>query len=781
MKKILFLLAIGWSIWGTQGISLPEYHKDMIKSYGIADYIELERVKQNLPHLKIAILERGFAGAEEGGNLPEGTIIVNQYDEEMIEKYDLNPGYDAPPVEEAHGRRVAQLVWAMTGMKQDIAPQFYLLNANGYTNFRRAVRYAIQEKIDIIVYAQNWEYGGNFDGKGFVNETVNEALEAGITWINAAGNYGGAVYNGKIDSNKEGNVIFDKAKHTQNKDKLFFTMKSDDKDVRVICVWNDFSDDRNYQAVKDLDLYVYEWTGNELGELVGQSRYAQVEISATQNAELADRQLSQLAREEVSLTGLRKDRQYAIMIRNVSENFAVKDRLRVIVHANNGVLTFDDHTDGGEIMIPADNKGVISVGDLSENSSVGPTADFRRKPEVILSPWMAEGQTNVYSEMPYAVFSDDAVVAGTSADAAIFAGLVAVLKANKPSITRTEILQFAGKRQAEWISKRVEVVEPEYTVTESTSSGGETQPVIVEREIVTVYANPILPPPPVVATVGVVVPPLFVTPPPPPIIVPKHRPVVPPPYVRHPVPPRKPPAVGHKSSPPVVNRGKAPMPEMKPRSAIRRPEEGRVTPRPRPVNSVNTPDRHISNNTSPNNRRMHEMDNFPRSEARPDRKVTGTSIQNNHSSSPLQQRSRQSIVHAPNNRAANNTIGENRTVMKHSTGQNTMRTRPMPQERNSVQSRPMTQQPTVPNQSFKQNPIGNQSQRSAQPPAYQNRSLNSQRMIRQSHSPTVNQPQFQNRNGNRRTIQNQPSVQQRPTGQNRSFGGDNSSRSRGRR
>ena len=770
---------MGWSIWVTQGISLPEYHKDMIKSYGIADYIELERVKQNLPHLKIAILERGFAGAEEGGNLPEGTIIVNQYDEEMIAQYDLNPGYDAPPVEEAHGRRVAQLVWAMTGMKQDIAPQFYLLNANGYTNFRRAVRYAIQEKIDIIVYAQNWEYGGNFDGKGFVNATVNEALEAGITWINAAGNYGGAVYNGKIDSDKEGNVIFNKAKHTQNKDKLFFTMKSDDKDVRVLCVWNDFSDDRDYQAVKDLDLYVYEWTGNELGELVGQSRYAQVEIPATQNAELADRQPSQLAREEVSLTGLRKDHQYAIMVRNVSENFGVKDCLRIIVHANNGVLTFDDHTDGGEIMIPADNKGVISVGDLSENSSVGPTADFRRKPEVILSPWMAEGQTNVYSEMPYAVFSDDTVVAGTSADAAIFAGMVAVLKANKPSITRTEILQFAGKRQAEWISKRVEIVEPEYTVTESTPSEGETQPVIVEREIVTVYANPIVPPPPVVATVGIV-PAFFVTPPPPPIMVPQPRPVVPPPYVRHPVPDRKPPAVGPKTPPPGINKGKAPMPEMKPRSPVRRPEERRVTPRPNPVNPVNNPERHISEGKPRNSRGMHEMDNSPRVEVRPDRKITG--MQNNRSTSPSQQRQHQSIVQAPNNNRSANTMGENRTVMKHSTGQNTMRTRPMPQERNSVQSRPATQQPSVPNQSFKQNPNVNQSQRAAQPPSYQNRSINSQqRMIKQSRSPVVNQSQFQNRDGNRRTIQNQPTVQQRSTGQNRSFGGDSSSRSRGHR
>jgi len=162
-------------------------------------------------------------------------------------------------------------------------------------------------------------------------------------------------------------------------------------------------------------------------------------------------------------------------------------------------------------------------------------------------------------------------------------------------------------------------------------------------------------------------------------------------------------------------------------------------------------------------------------------KVAGTGMQNNHSSLPSQQRQRQNIVQAPNNSRSANTMGENRTAMKHSAGQNTIRTRPMPQERNSVQSRPVTQQPSVPNQSFKQNPNVNQSQRSVQPPSYQNRSINSQRMIKQSHSPVVNQTQFQNRNGNRRTIQNQPTVQQRSTGQSRSLGGNNSPRSHGRR
>ena len=540
MKKIVLIFAViaTMAITG-RAVSLPEYHEDMLKSYGIADYLERAIVKKNLPGIKIAILERGFAGAEEEGNLPPGSIIVNQYDEEMINQFDLNPGYEAPPANEAHGRRVAQLVWAMTGMSYDVAPQIYLLNANGLTNFRRAVRYAIQEKVDIIVYAQNWEYGGNYDGEGFVNATVYEAIEAGITWINAAGNYGKAVYNDSIQTTEEGDLLFSKVNRSQNKDKLFFSVKSDEKDVRVLCVWNDFSTDRDYQAVKDLDLYIYEYDGDKLGNIVGQSAYAQITVDSSVSEELSQRQSSQLAREEVFLSTLRKDKRYAVVIRDVSKNFSEsKDKIRVIVQANEGVLTFDDYTEGGEIMIPADNRDVIAVGDLSESSSSGPTVDFRRKPEVILPPWIREGQTNVYSEIPYAVFSDDVVVAGTSADAAIFGGMVAVYKANKPGITRTELLMIAGRLQAQWRSRQIEVTEPEYTVTESSPVADAETPVveertvIVEREIVTVYSNPFF-----VGGGAVIIEsgPVFL---PPPIIV-VNRPVVIPVY--RPLPPGPPP------------------------------------------------------------------------------------------------------------------------------------------------------------------------------------------------------------------------------------------------
>ena len=63
---------------------------------------------------------------------------------------------------------------------------------------RRAVRYAIEQRVDIILFSGSFEGGGNGDGRGPVNRIIDEATAAGILWVNAAGNYGRRVYNGPV-------------------------------------------------------------------------------------------------------------------------------------------------------------------------------------------------------------------------------------------------------------------------------------------------------------------------------------------------------------------------------------------------------------------------------------------------------------------------------------------------------------------------------------------------------------------------------------------------------
>src|SRR6185437_5319662 len=128
--------------------------------------------------------------------LPQGAVVVEHYDPDFVRRHRLgDPEYRKPfePLNR-HGRVMAQIVWAVTGARPE-GPKFYLVNANGPTMLRRAVRYAIEERVDVILFSGSFEGGGNGDGRGPINGIVADALGAGILWINAAGNHGGHVYN----------------------------------------------------------------------------------------------------------------------------------------------------------------------------------------------------------------------------------------------------------------------------------------------------------------------------------------------------------------------------------------------------------------------------------------------------------------------------------------------------------------------------------------------------------------------------------------------------------
>ncbi len=49
-----------------------------------------------------------------------------------------------------------------------------------FTNLRAAIDGAIAANVHMIVYAQTWEYGGNLDGKGFINAQFDKAIAHGI-------------------------------------------------------------------------------------------------------------------------------------------------------------------------------------------------------------------------------------------------------------------------------------------------------------------------------------------------------------------------------------------------------------------------------------------------------------------------------------------------------------------------------------------------------------------------------------------------------------------------
>jgi hypothetical protein len=384
--------------------------------------------------VKIAVLDYGFDGFDGvRPYLPASTVIVEHYDPEFVRRFGLGDPKFAKSFAplNRHGRAMAQIVWAMTGGNPK-GPQFYLLNANGPTMLRRAVRYAIEAKVDIILFSGSFEGGGNGDGRGPVNRIVADALAANILWINAAGNYGRRVYNGPIRIDPDGYLRF---RDGFDGTTLRFRNRLDENTVTVTLTWNDYREQEDAGTEKDLDLYVEDWQGRTI------AAGTQTQVSG---AHVPGDNQSRNPRERVVLADLpaNRDLNYRIRIRARGNNFTDEDRIRVLVTSAREsyidpqtgeaeeAVKFYDASDKGELYPPADNPLVLTVGDLSESSAKGPTADHRVKPDALV-------------EDSRAFFTDGEVTAGSSNAAAYIAGVVAVLKAAEPGLQTRHLLRLA--------------------------------------------------------------------------------------------------------------------------------------------------------------------------------------------------------------------------------------------------------------------------------------------------------------------------------------------------
>jgi hypothetical protein len=418
-------------------IGRPIVSAEIKKQLGLAaEYENLAGIE----HIKVAVLDYGFDGIDGfRPYLPAGTVTVEHYDPEFVRRHDLgDPGFRkgfAPG--NKHGRIMAQLVWAVTGQNPR-GPKFYLLNANGPTMLRRAVRLAIDLKVDVILFCNTFDGGGNGDGRGPINQIVQTAVNAGIIWVNAAGNHGRRVYRGPVETTSDGYVHLGSKREAGA---LRFRNRLDDNTITVTLTWNDYRETEDAGTTKDLDLYVEDGRG----QVVGASELRQVAGDRkTADAETRN------PRERLVLPSLAadRDRDYRIRVRVHGGPFSADDRLRVLLTASRDgkapdpktgspqdAIEFLDASNAGEIYPPADHPLVLTVGDATPQSSVGPTADHRIKPDVVLR----------HSE---AAFTDGEVSAGASNAAAYFAGIVVVLKAAEPRLEARHLFDLARQSQA---------------------------------------------------------------------------------------------------------------------------------------------------------------------------------------------------------------------------------------------------------------------------------------------------------------------------------------------
>src|SRR4029077_1107294 len=247
---------------------------------------------------------------------------------------------------------------------------------------------------------------------------------------------------------------------------LRFRNLLDENTVTVTLTWNDYREKEDAGTDKDLDLYVED----AQGQVVGASEKKQVLGGKSDPGNGDSGPESRNPRERVVLTDLAADREhdYLIRIKAKAGTFTPDDRIRVLITSSREgfldpktgapteAIQFADASRKGEISPPADNPLVLTVGDTQPDSAVGPTADHRRKPDILL-------------EDSRAAFTNGEMTYGASNAAAYFAGVVTLLKGAEPDLRTRHLLWFAHQDKTTRVAAGSE--DPGSTTVDRKSTG----------------------------------------------------------------------------------------------------------------------------------------------------------------------------------------------------------------------------------------------------------------------------------------------------------------------
>lgn len=340
---------------------------------------------------RVGVIDLGFgsvAAAQASGDLPSGLSLLDY------------TGTGTGGIN--HGTQVAEIV-------HDMAPgaALYLAKVSTSLEIAQAVDDMVAAGVDVIVHSVAWFGAAFYDGTGPLCDITATAADAGVLWVNSAGNHRLKHYLATF-SDSDGDLRHDFAAGNSNA----ITLNAGQR-VSLVLNWDAYP-----TTSVDYNLYLYD----------GDPAAGGVEVARSDT-----RQFGSQPYEAITHTAAAAGT-YHIVVRKLRSSMA---NLPFTLFVMEGPSPAEYHT-AASLAQPADCPSVVAVAatnltDAVEGfSSEGPTTDGRFKPEIAAPNRVVTSLSDSF--------------AGTSAAAPHAAGALAVLLDAHPELDALQVrdLLLAG-------------------------------------------------------------------------------------------------------------------------------------------------------------------------------------------------------------------------------------------------------------------------------------------------------------------------------------------------
>jgi len=345
--------------------------------------------------VKVAILDKGFVGLQnaiDAGELPADAVTRDFTDS------GLEAGTN-------HGTAVAEVV-------HEIAPeaQLFLVRISDRRTFASAVKWAIAQDVNIINMSVGWFNLDFYDCQGLVSDLSTTARQAGVLWVNAAGNQAQTHYEAPFKDDDHDTF------HDQTLELTVDTATT----LTAFLTWDDWTIEDRFSD-ENFDLFLMQDVR---------------QVAASTNIQSASDKASE---PKETINKFLQPGTYSLKIQAVK----VDNPHRLDLFVNPATVKLTPHTPQSSLPEPANCQDVFVVGAVN-------VADWEQgKPEL----FSAQGPTNAGLPKPDLVGPDGVSNAswggaffGTSASSPSVAGAAALLWSQDLKQTAQEVKQTLLER-----------------------------------------------------------------------------------------------------------------------------------------------------------------------------------------------------------------------------------------------------------------------------------------------------------------------------------------------